>query len=631
MLNSSSDPNTPIRQRQNVALSPGFPSQQILAHMSEAWEMTEFHFCSVQEPGAAPVVKPQLIKMMKDPVTEWAGRVMIFVSISRTKGRSEDWWRQCFAGVGMQIVEEVERPLTHRRLVWKNYAYKAGEPFATELFSNVILTDMPERTLIVPPPAAACSSAPAGDPKAQVEDKLALPEVEPGQHPKAGLVQLTAEKRKQYIEASNQADDDRVFEGQHKKQKSKYSLSSKKEKSAKAKPTEPAAKTGGAAKEKPKPVAVALNLNERVLHAAMSGTSSDAWKTAMAAWLTKRDVYSKASQREDGIVALLRRVIPVDKNTESFFSVKNKRGIGVHYPSKCPSTETKNPSTVELHRAALCLENLCQEMLAGIESASRKVSPPEFLAKFQAPLSVDVMVALQVGGGMKGQGTDYWAGAAALPAEPSSKLLPTIEKLASLRSQAFHREYLICDENSWGLPILSTVFIVNSENDAGAKYKPVEWMYRIQRLNNLRQSAIMADRWSLVQYGSLLSVYARTLCEAAAVLGVERMASTATVFDGLPPLRTQDRAAVIACRLDDEKCDLRTMLTGLFVTGNAAAVEMTRSVNKAVAAAMKEDSYQRTATIYLFPTASLTYATCEPHRYLSVSFADKAKPGHGGK
>jgi len=446
---------------------------------------------------------------------------------------------------------------------------------------------------------------------------------------------MTKEQRSAFIESAVAAEDDATFAGQPSKPKGKKTTTkSKKDKSPAAGHPETLTASSQAAKKQGKVVMTiemgGMTITEKTVHRSMAGTSSETWKAVIKAWLSKHDVYTKA-HRDDNIASLIRRLIPIDKDTESFFSTKNSRGIGQLYPTRTFSQDERHPQTLELHRAVLALEQDCEAMLRAIARAVPGLASNPY---FEPAMLADVKAALEAKGGVGGQGPEYWSGKLEpefpklgedTPGLPDSALAPTLHQLASLRPQAFERRYLVADENAWGLPILATVFSILAEEEMNAtsskegrrkELTSRDYMHRIQRANGFRLTAVGVDQANLIHYGKLLSAYANRLREIASEAGVERAEAGRSAFDRLETSVSRNRFEVINCRKADEDADVDRMLRGLLFVRSAPAVDQIRRVGAAVADAMREDSHQRQLTHWLPASPSLSWASNDPVKYL---------------
>lgn len=606
---------------QHIAVSPGYPSQVLFDFCIQNCKMREIRVCSTEDHPC-----PQLLKNMKEPMTEWKGGVQIFFSI-QDYPRTEEWWESTFHNMGMVPVRNVERIKLHRGQLWAIYADKYTTR-SIELHENVMIFNIANSRLNAKPTPAPVEEAkqPAQEEPAVAQDKAEL------------LVAMSAEERHTYVVTQCEAEDDRVLVGQPKKAKAKKCLKSKKA------PEVPADEVAGGPR-------VPLTLTEKMNLAASGGLHADQWQAMVRLFLTKSDVYSGGANAEDNIVVLMRRILPESCKSIPFFSTRSKTGVGMLFPgpyssearsarpysSEARSARPFTP-TVELHRAALALERDAEAMLRVVAAEVEKRGPVTewgpFFSESDPAFVPDLQAALLAKGGVSGGGSRYWAKSdAPLPnlgpeTSADGPLASWVAELAVLRPAAFYHRYVIADQNTWGLSMLVTIIGVKNEfahiatlGGSSRQEQAHNFQYKIEALNKYRRQALEVDQAPLIKYGALLSRYTARLAHFAAVFGVERVADSrlVNVFQSLTVTPLHGANDIIQDMIARENLELDALLGQLYLPERQAlAVLRIREVNAGIIDALRNDSHLTQATMHLFPSHHLPYAKYNPGKYAPI-------------
>lgn len=614
---------------QHTAISPAYPPHPLVQYCMEHCKMREMRFCSTDD---LPV--PQLVKTMANPAEEWKGQVQIFFSLQDC-ARTDDWWEALFTNMGMIIVSPVERSRQNRGKLWANYAAK-WVTRAVELKENLMIFNIAQARLPKPvqadaQPSQAVQEPPGADKQAPVQPELPPPisapaEAAPRDDPKFFLVTLSDEERKEYVASQCEAEDDRLFAGQPKQVKRKRNLKSKREAAE-----EPDAQQ--------KAQGISMSLSERAAQAASGGAEADAWQTLIKTFLTRADVYAAGVNVEDNVVCLIRKVLPESCRSIPFFSTRCKAGLGMLFP--CPAAaEAKGARpfvpTLELHRAVLALERDAEAMLRALAAEVVRREPLEkweaFMAGSDPTFVADLQAALLAKGGVGGAGPAYWS-AELEPAFPSlgpnvpsaGPLATCVEQLRAARPAAFRHRYVVADQNTWGLAVLAAVVGVKNEfaqmaalRGSARQEQPHNFQYRLDAQNKFRRQALEVDQAPLIRYGALMARYTARLAHFAAVFGTDRVHESrlGTVFLGLAVSPLHGVNDVVLDVLTRERMEVEALTRQLYLTDrHALAVARVRQVNDAILEALRTDSHQAQATMWLFPSPHLPYAKYNPARY----------------
>ena len=110
------------------------------------------------------------------------------------------------------------------------------------------------------------------------------------------------------------------------------------------------------------------------------------------------------------IRALLTREVYQGVEHRAFFDTKNRAGLGLLYPGKEEEGGNPNlgPSTLELHRRALRLEWVGENILSVLGEAVKNVGVSKVGCLVTKADRDDLEAAFRFHGGVPGQGVDYW-------------------------------------------------------------------------------------------------------------------------------------------------------------------------------------------------------------------------------
>jgi hypothetical protein len=110
------------------------------------------------------------------------------------------------------------------------------------------------------------------------------------------------------------------------------------------------------------------------------------------------------------IRALLTREVYQSGEHRSFFDTKNRAGLGLLYPGKEEEAggTSLGPSTLELHRRALRLEWVGENLLAVLREAVKDAGVGKVACLVTKADRDDLEAAFRFHGGIPGQGVDYW-------------------------------------------------------------------------------------------------------------------------------------------------------------------------------------------------------------------------------
>ena len=91
-----------------------------------------------------------------------------------------------------------------------------------------------------------------------------------------------------------------------------------------------------------------------------------------------------------------------------FFTTKPGPGLGLLYPAKEEAASSLGPSTLELHRRALRLEWVGENLLTILRDAARSTGADRIACLVNKEDRDDLEAAFRFHGGIPGQGVDYW-------------------------------------------------------------------------------------------------------------------------------------------------------------------------------------------------------------------------------
>jgi len=141
-------------------------------------------------------------------------------------------------------------------------------------------------------------------------------------------------------------------------------------------------------------------------------------------FLGLKNVYVKGRTAELNMLGVIRALISreVFQNREhaGFFTTKPRPGLGLLYPTREDTSEGSaagssstqeasiGPSTLELHRRALRLEWLAENLLAILRDSARSAGADRIACLADKRDRDDLEAAFRFHGGIPGQGADFW-------------------------------------------------------------------------------------------------------------------------------------------------------------------------------------------------------------------------------
>lgn len=581
-----------LRSKQFCAEAESFPSDDLLAYLSDVEGMFYMRFCSVPD-AEGKLPPPQLLKHGKP----WKGRCLIFFNHSTKNGLSKSMWER----VATCLVLE-PRPINYKGRVYQWVTFMESldpsDSRREELKENIICTRMrnakePLPGRMSPTSAAAaaieqeealaaatqqaeraCEEAEAA--AAEAAEKGGLTEED-----KQAIKRLSLQVTLQYVAKKCEQEGAEFLAGQpsRRRQKGKpRSLKSKKPEhvNARAKGEAPAAgdeQAGAAAGKKGKTVSFEaeisaalpqLSLAQKVVHRALPQPAGDEWKYEVVTFLQSLNAYARGRSKGGLAVSTLRSLLPQDCAVSPFFHTRCKVGLGRLFPASEKAGQEGWPSALELHRLTLRLEGLA-------ESLGRECC-------------LDQDGALLAG-----------------------------------RERAFRRHYLVCDEVTWCMPYLAKLFFLRSRIHAVSQG---ELRAAFESVTKFRFCAVRADVAPLAEYARGVLRHAQRLAEVASEKGLHQAASAArqtlavasAALDRAPPPGEAD-PEVVRCRLDDEAREARSILRDLGLEHSPVLNDAGR-LRAALAEAMLQDSHGKQATRHLHPSPSLPDAVYDPQKYL---------------
>ena len=222
------------------------------------------------------------------------------------------------------------------------------------------------------------------------------------------------------------------------------------------------------------------------------------------AFLMHPDIYAADIQTD--ILHIVHQLIPEGSRGASlYFDVQNiKTVLGRLFPRpatsyECyltaPMTQSRELTTVEAHRRALRLEDMCVYLVNTLRDAVRSDDATALLSHADA---ADVCVALEYHGGVHGNGKFYWLGRpetqdvlsmARLHQHATgyqSTLRSTLDYLRDNRAKAFERTYIVADIQSWALPLILEMFSVYQRTASQPPMGHTAFVNAVTDLNRLR-------------------------------------------------------------------------------------------------------------------------------------------------
>ncbi len=222
------------------------------------------------------------------------------------------------------------------------------------------------------------------------------------------------------------------------------------------------------------------------------------------AFLMHPDIYAADIQTD--ILHIVHQLIPEGSRGASlYFDVQNiKTVLGRLFPRpatsyECyltaPMTQSRELTTVEAHRRALRLEDMCTYLVNTLRDAVRSDDAAALLSHADA---ADVCVALEYHGGVHGNGKHYWLGRpetqdvlsmARLHQHATgyqSTLRSTLDYLRDNRAKAFERTYIVADIQSWALPLILEMFSVYQRTASQPPMGHTAFVNAVTDLNRLR-------------------------------------------------------------------------------------------------------------------------------------------------
>jgi len=222
------------------------------------------------------------------------------------------------------------------------------------------------------------------------------------------------------------------------------------------------------------------------------------------AFLMHPDIYAIDIQTD--ILHVIHQFIPeASRSAAAYFDVQNVKSVlgrlfprgATSYESylTAPMTQSRELTTVEAHRRALRLEDMCVYLVNTLRAT---VGGDDALPSLSHADAADVCVALEYHGGVHGNGKFYWLGRpetqdvlslAKLHQHATgyqSTLRPTLDYLRDNRAKAFERTYVVADIQSWALPFILEMFSVYHRNASQPPMGHATFVNAIADLNRLR-------------------------------------------------------------------------------------------------------------------------------------------------
>ena len=635
------------RVRQFCAEMDEFPSEEMLAYLTDVEGISHMRFCSLQsDPGRGP----QLLKHSQ----QWQGGVMIFFRHASYNGLDKNSWERITNCLLMRPRYFELRRDSHK-ILWKTFleSLATGDCRVDELRDNIICTKVGPKLITGPmSPTAATAAAREQEEALAAATEQAVQACEEAEAAAAAAVEqstLTEEDRLiikrlslqatlNYVAKRCEQESVECLAGQPCRKRAKAahrSLKSKKPEhvaAAKAKEEARARRLHpGKADKAGKQVTFAdqakqtpsLSLAQKVVHRSLPQPEGLEWKYEVAVFLQSREPFSRSRGKGRYAVSVFRSLLPQSCAIATYFHMRNKAGLGAIYPcaEKAQSAQERSPppSTLELHRCALRVEGTAERLLRACAAALS----PAAAASLDPRDAADLQAAWRRRGGITGGGPAYWpagldAGLFPLGKAPDGELAACLEALRAGRAAAFRREYLIVDEVAWCMPYLAKIFFLRSRVQSPS---PVELKGAFEDLTKFRLCAIRADAAPLVAYARGALHYAWRLAQIGSALGLAdeteearaELEAAAATLSRAP--RDDGDAAVVRCRNEDEARETRSILRDLGLQ-SSPALEQAERLRAAIAAAMQADSHQSQATQHLHPSPSLPGAAYEPRKYL---------------
>lgn len=623
------------RFRQVCAISDTHPTFDILAFMQQK-HIDVVKICSINQQA-----EPQNSINSE----RWQGGALIFVKTGvkpgckTTHGFSIYKWRSFFQEIGWEFAEFQLQPSFKRKTntkIWDTFAQMLDplDTRITELKTNTFQLNFP----INAGPQHMCpvtSAIVSARQELRVAQEIAQAAQDCQEAERASMQALerpmlgeelsnirkrSLESIRRLVRAEEELNNMKYFGNQpHSKHKANKQIGHKSKK-----PEHVAKRLKPSTQEKSAPAPqLALTLQETVVSKQLPQPTGEEWKYRVAAFLRE------AQPQPGAEVEILKFLVP--ESVHNFIASKSKNHPGSHYPAR--ETDSDPTSTLELHRCVLLLEKTAEEMLRNcVAKCEADQSLP---ADFSADDANDMQIAWCFGGGLQAKPGCYWAEQQAQPM--SSLPLPAMEGefhrccalLKAERAKALHRHYLLVDRITWAIPYLSKAYSLKcasiDPDSLGGNVKEA-----FTKITEFRGCAIKADRAPLVNYAVNFLKYANRVAAVAAALHVFKkpprlLKKVADVLEAIDPAHKGHTGPASACpdkdlpaikrRKNTEIMEFRDMLTSLGLE-SSPLLKSAQTVCEKIGRAMACDTHQLQMTSFLYPSPSLTSATCNLQMYV---------------
>ena len=316
----------------------------------------------------------------------------------------------------------------------------------------------------------------------------------------------------------------------------------------------------------------------------------------------------------------------------------NPNGLLALLPGSAPMTTA---GTLELHRSALAQERRvcrtcdmirarCEKELLVIPSFASSIMTQE---EEEHPASLDFILLCS----SFGKGPDIWSEIPVIMG--GGRLGEAMRALHAMRGTSMTRSYVVEDFLSWGMPILTRLFLHSRSTGAGATMNAARVIECITKLAELRRCAIVHEHQALLAYIARLEEIAGYLDAVMSMLFFNpavaaSSSSSPTIIRACisaeqaassekKKKKTQaeeEALRVIDRRKKQERGEVADMLQALQLE-HSPLVCMQRELNAAICLAMQTDCHTlgTTKTCFLSPSKHLPDASYIPRKYLQAA------------